>query len=146
MKAAENFTKRLQKEDYFQDCQQRRKATQLLVESRLNYRQQMQAIKAIMQSAWSDREKVAAIEFLLEVNTDLHLPPGQEEQVQILTTELVRTGQNVTYHLWGNRSAWLRIVSGTCSGICAPIPTRFYWPLCSTIPKEMASLPHQPKI
>jgi TnpA family transposase len=105
VKAAENFTKRWQKEDYFQDHRQRNKATQLLVESRLNYRQQMKAVKAVIQSPLSDRKKVAAIESLLEV--DLELPPVQEEQIQTLASQLNQDATGAFYRLWEKRSVWL---------------------------------------
>ena len=112
VKAAGNSTKRLQKEDYFQNHRLRRKATQLLVESRLNYRQQLQAVKAIMGSPWSDREKVVAIESLLE--TEMDLPAAQEEQVRTLAGELNRDEQSAFYRLWEKRSAWLSNRIGHC--------------------------------
>jgi hypothetical protein len=105
VKAAGNSTKRLQKEDYFLDQRQRQKATQLLVVSRANYRDQIEAVKNIMRSQVSDREKVSAIESLLE--EDIDLPAEREAQVQTLASELSRDEQEVFYRLWEKRSTWL---------------------------------------
>ena len=50
VKAAENQAKNLQQEEYFKDQRQRKKATQLLINSRQKYRQQVEEIKNILKT------------------------------------------------------------------------------------------------
>jgi|GEM_PF-1129721 TnpA family transposase len=105
VKAAENFTKRLQKEDYFQNHKQRAAATRLLIESRMNYRQQLHAVKAIVSSPLGDRQKVTALEELLQI--DIELPVEQQQQVVILENEVNRDQQSQFYRILEKRSTWL---------------------------------------
>jgi TnpA family transposase len=105
VKAAENFTKRLQKEDYFQDQKQRAAATRLLIESRMNYRQQLRAVKAIVSSPLNDSQKVTALEELLEI--DIDLPVEQQQQLFILENEVNRDQQSQFYRILEKRSTWL---------------------------------------
>lgn len=105
VKAAENFTKRLQKEDYFQDQKQRAAATRLLIESRINYRQRLQAVKTIICSPLGDSQKVTALEELLEIDIDLSIE--QQQQVVILENEVNRDQQSQFYRLLEKRSTWL---------------------------------------
>lgn len=46
IKTAENYTKRIEKEGYFQAQQTHKKATKLLIDSRRTYQQQVEAIAA----------------------------------------------------------------------------------------------------
>jgi len=105
VKAAENFTKRLQKEDYFQDQKQRNNATRLLIKSRTNYREQLWAVRTVVASPRTDSEKIFALQQLLEGDVDL--PQAQEQQVGVIENEVNRDEQSQFYRLWEKRSSWL---------------------------------------
>ena len=71
VKTAENRAKTAQKEEYFRKQKERKQATQLLIDSRISYKQQVEEIKNILKSAQDNHTKISQIEDIFEVDDSL---------------------------------------------------------------------------
>ena len=69
VKTAENRAKVAQKEEYFIKHKERKQATQLLIDSRISYKQQVEEVKNILKSAQDNDTKVSQIEDILKSMT-----------------------------------------------------------------------------
>jgi TnpA family transposase len=105
VKLAHNFTKRQQKENYFQNHKQRTAATRLLIETRINYHKQLEKVKTIISSPINDSQKVIAIQELLEV--EIALESEQLQKIALLEKEMNNDPEDQYYLLWEKRSKWL---------------------------------------
>jgi hypothetical protein len=105
VKSAENRAKMAQKEDYFRSQQGRRQATQLLIDSRISYKQQVEEVKNILKSTQDNDTKISQIEDIFEVDNSL-----TERQIALIDSLGVETGRDEKtefYRLWQGQSIWL---------------------------------------
>ena len=77
----------------------------LLVESRKDYKQQVEAIKIIVKSPNDAQKKVDFIEDLFEV--DIKLQPEDEALVALIEAELTKSKERTFHDIWESRSIWL---------------------------------------
>ena len=105
VKSAENRAKMLQKEDYFKHQQGRKQATQLLIDSRKTYKQQVEDVKNILKSPQDNDTKISQIEDVFEV--DNSLTEAQLALIDSLGIETSRDEKTEFYRLWQQQSIWL---------------------------------------
>ena len=105
VRSAENRAKTAQKEEYFIKQKERKQATQLLIDSRISYRQQVEEVKNILKSAQDNNTKVSQIEDIFEV--DNSLTDVQLALVESLGIETGRYEKTEFYRLWQRQSIWL---------------------------------------
>ncbi len=105
VKAAENQAKNLQQEEYFKDQGQRKKATQLLINSRQKYRQQVEEIKSILKNHASDSDKIIEIQNVLE--TENELTKDQEKLITTIEVEINLDERTEFYRYWEKSYTWL---------------------------------------
>ena len=89
----------------FQDKKQRETGTQLLIDTRLTYKQQINRIKEILRSSLNSDDKVSRIEEVFEIDPDL-----TEDQLALVATvedEVSRDSKVEFYKYWQQRSIWL---------------------------------------
>ena len=77
----------------------------LLVESRKDYKQQVETIKTIVKSQNDAQQKVDFIEELFEIDTDLQ--PENEALVVLIEAELTKSKEKTFHDIWESRSIWL---------------------------------------
>ena len=102
---AENRAKMAQKEEYFNKQKERKQATQLLIDSRISYKQQVEEVKNILKSLQDNDTKVSQIEDVFEV--DDSLTDVQLALVESLGIETGRDEKTDFYRLWQRQSIWL---------------------------------------
>jgi TnpA family transposase len=105
VKAAENQAKNLQQEEYFKDQRQRKKATELLINSRQKYRQQVEEIKSILKNHASDSDKIIEIQNVLE--TENELTKDQEKLITTIEVEINLDERTDFYRHWEKSCTWL---------------------------------------
>ena len=105
VKSAENKSKMVQKEEYFKNQQGRKQATQLLINSRISYKQQVEQVKIILKSSQDNDTKISQIEDIFEV--DDSLTDVQLALVDSLGVETSRDEKTEFYRLWQRQSIWL---------------------------------------
>ena len=105
VKSAENRAKMVQKEEYFIKQKERKQATQLLIDSRISYKQQVEEVKNILKSLQDNDTKVSQIEDIFEV--DNSLTDVQLALVKSLGVETGRDEKTEFYRLWQRQSIWL---------------------------------------
>lgn len=103
--AAENKAKTLQKEDYFQRQKKRKAATQLLITSRNDYKEQVGEIRIILREDLTAQGKVERIESV--VAEDSSLTGTEMELIDNLEEEMTRDEKEDFYKIWQERCIWL---------------------------------------
>ena len=103
--AAENKAKSLQKEDYFHRQRKRKAATQLLITSRNDYKQQVGEIRGILKEDLTAQDKVEQIESV--VAEDNTLTDDELELIENLEDEMTRDEKEDFYKIWQERCVWL---------------------------------------
>lgn len=105
VKAYENRIERLHQENYFQDQKQRTKATKILIESRISYKQQIQKIKNILKIIPDAHDKIAEIEQVIQ--DEKKFSQEQEKLLDTIEAEMDRDEKSEYYHLLETKSIWL---------------------------------------
>ena len=105
VKSADNRAKIAQKEEYFSKQKERKQVTQLLIDSRMSYKQQVEEVKTILKSLQDNDTKISQIEDIFEV--DDSLTDGQLALIESLSVETGRDEKTDFYHLWQRQSIWL---------------------------------------
>jgi TnpA family transposase len=105
VKSAENRAKIAQKEEYFSKQKDRKQVTQLLIDSRMSYKQQVEEVKTILKSLQDNDTKISQIEEIFEV--DDSLTDGQLALIESLSVETGRDEKTEFYRLWQGQSIWL---------------------------------------
>jgi TnpA family transposase len=105
VKSAENRAKIAQKEEYFSKQKGRKQVTQLLIDSRMSYKQQVEEVKTILKSLQDNDTKISQIEEIFEV--DDSLTDGQLALIESLSVETGRDEKTEFYRLWQGQSIWL---------------------------------------
>lgn len=105
VKTADNQASRLQKEDYFQNQQQRKVAMQTLINSRLSYKEQVEKVKSILNSKMNDKDKILEIERVFKEENQL--TEQQNDWILSIEQEIKRDEKADFYRLWQQRSIWL---------------------------------------
>jgi hypothetical protein len=105
VKSAENRAKMAQKEEYFHKQKERKQVTQLLIDSRISYKQQVEEVKTILKSLQNNDTKISQIESIFEV--DDSLTDVQLALIESLSVETGRDEKTEFYRLWQRQSIWL---------------------------------------
>jgi TnpA family transposase len=105
VKSAENRAKMAQKEEYFHKQKERKQVTQLLIDSRISYKQQVEEVKIILKSLQDNDTKISQIEGIFEV--DDSLTDVQLALIESLSVETGRDEKTEFYRLWQRQSIWL---------------------------------------
>ena len=104
-KAAENQAKNLQQAEYFKAQEQRKKATQLLINSRHKYKQQLEEIKNILNLPASDSDKILEIQNIIASGNELSR--DQEKLITSMEVEINLDEKTDFYRHWEKSSVWL---------------------------------------
>lgn len=110
VRAAQNATNKTRQQLYFASNRQRKAATLLALESRADYRMQVEAIRLITRQPVDDADKLRAIEGILAA--DLTLTADQEELVSQLAGETNRSDDEDFRRLFAGRFLWLNLRVG----------------------------------
>ena len=105
VKSAENRAKMAQKEEYFHKQKERKQVTQLLIDSRISYKQQVEEVKTILKSLQDNDTKISQIESVFEV--DDSLTDVQLALIESLSVETGKDEKTEFYRLWQRQSIWL---------------------------------------
>ena len=110
VRAAQNAATKTHQQLYFASNRQRKAATLLALESRADYRMQIEAIRLITHQPVDDADKLRAIEEILAA--DLTLTNDQEQLVSQLAGETDRSDEEDFRRLFAGRFLWLNLRVG----------------------------------